>query len=846
MVETIPGSRRSFAGIEHELAASPDGYVFKRDSGVLHTPTCPHEPTHQVEPWEQDRVEQAWRAAPDLPVAQVIDPRFCTTCLVRWVRSPTEAEEPHSSERVEKVAAAARVVLDHLFGDGRSEIEPGATIWSAATAEHLRSAIEDFPDTNETSTWTKLRSQLDGQPREVTLLAAELLYLRSVPLLNVNAATKLERLRRVLSWLPDSPVVPASMEQGLSTGGTLNGGTGYNVQLWQQIVWLASFVKRWLQLEPDSRADLRTDPWAFRDFLAAGDHDLPSMRNTLAFLVFPDVFEQTISDGHKVAIRQAFKHLIARPSGEGAEDLDRDLLAIRQVIETQTGERISWYSEPWRSHWNPETIGTGDRAWALRPARHEGRTLIEEWLADGYISLTAAHLGDVSPGADLAVVRSAVSTGYDHQDYAQQHELANEYFAFLSRMESGDVVVARLDDDAWVGRLVGEAYYASDAPRLRRSVEWEPAQYSVVALPTPLPSLLSRTGTVLDLTEGRVVLDEMLAVPGTPDQNSAPVQTELPSEVSLPRATPDLAAQLHMPQLWLDDVITTLDERKQIILYGPPGTGKTYSARRIAKHVAGDGVKIVQFHPSYAYEDFFEGFRPRDDGDGRLSFQLREGPLRQIARAAMSDPTVPWVLIIDEINRGNIAKIFGELYFLLEYRDSSISLQYSSDKPFVLPKNLFIIGTMNTADRSIAMVDAAIRRRFAFLELHPDSEPVGGLLERWLEANVRSSERARLLRALNSELGEEHRDFQIGPSYLMRSSADTEAGLERIWRYDILPLLEEHFYGRLTPSEVGAKYGIAAIRRRVLPAPELTVVFEAVELAESSHEPEVHPRPTAQ
>lgn len=846
MVETVPGSRRTFAGIEHELAASPNGYVFKRDSGVLHTPTCPHEPTHQVEPWEQGRVEQAWLSAPDLPVAEVTDPRFCTTCLVRWVRSAADVEEPYSATRIEKVAAAARVVLNHLFGDGRSVIDPDAIIWSAATAEHLRAAIEDFPDTSDSSTWTKLRAQLDGKPREVTLLAAELLYLRSVPLLNVTTATKLERLRRVLSWLPYAPPTPVSMVEGLSTGGTFNGGAGYNTQLWQQLVWLASFVTRWQQLEPDRRTALRTDPWAFREFLAAADRDLPSMRNALAFLVFPDVFEQIINDDHKYAIRRAFKHLIGDSSGDDGGALDRDLFAIRQAIETQTGERISWYRDPWRSHWNPGHSGTGDRAWAVRPARHEGRTLIEEWLADGYISLTAAHLGDVSPGADLAVVRSAVSAGYDHQDYAQQHELANDYFAFLSRMEAGDVVVTRLDNDAWIGRLEGEAYYTSDAPRLRRSVVWEPTQYSVSALPAPLPALLSRTGAVLDLTEGRGVLDEMLARQSVPETNAAPVLDTPHREVSLPRATVQLAADLHMPHEWLDDVITTLDERKQIILYGPPGTGKTYSARKIARHVAGDGVMIVQFHPSYAYEDFFEGFRPRDDGDGRLSFQLREGPLRQIARAAMSDPSVPWVLIVDEINRGNIAKIFGELYFLLEYRDSSISLQYSSDKPFTLPKNLFIIGTMNTSDRSIAMVDAAIRRRFAFLELHPDSEPVGGLLERWLEANMQSSERAGLLRALNAELGEEHRDFQIGPSYLMRPSADTDAGLIRIWRYDILPLLEEHFYGRFSPSEVEAKYGLAAIRRRVLPAPDLTVVVEAVELAEPSHGSEVTPRPTAQ
>lgn len=841
MVESVPGSRRTFAGVPLELKASPDGYVYKQDSGVLHVPSCPHEPTHRIEPWPEERVVEAWHAAPDVPIADVTDPRFCTTCLARWVHP--ETEEPHSAARIGKVAAAASQVLNHLFGDGRSVIDPEAEIWSAENAERLRAAIEDSPDTSDASTWEKLRSQLEDQPRAVVLLAAELLYLRSVPLLNVTATTKVERLRRVLSWLPDTPPVPDSMTHGLRVGGTFNGGQGFNTQLWQQIVWLATFVTRWQTLSAERRAELRSDPWLFREFLAAADRDLPSMRNAFAFLVFPDVFEETINEGHKYAIRREFKHVIGDASGEGGESLDRDLLAIRQAIEAQTGERISWYLSPWDS-WRPSSIVTGDRAWAVRPARHEGRALVEEWLADGYVSLTAAHLGEVPAGAELAVVRSAVSAGYDHQDYAQQHELANDYFAFLSRMEVGDVVVARLDDDAWLGRVTDEASYSPDAPRLRRGVAWEPETRSVAALPTPLPSLLSRTGTVLDLTEGRAALDALLAIRTTPE-DAAPEPTPLP-EVSLPRATPQLAAQLHMPLTWLDDVITTLDERRQIILYGPPGTGKTYSARAIARHVAGDGVTIVQFHPSYAYEDFFEGFRPRDDGDGRLSFQLREGPLRQIARAAMSDPSVPWVLIIDEINRGNIAKIFGELYFLLEYRESSISLQYSSDKPFALPKNLFIIGTMNTADRSIAMVDAAIRRRFAFLELHPDTEPVGGLLERWLEANLKSGDRAALLRSLNAELGQEHRDFQIGPSYLMRRGAETDDGLERIWRYDILPLLEEHFYGHLSPAEVATRFGLAAVRRRALPVTDVTVVRDEIEVADGESHPGTPAAPSSE
>ncbi|WP_108719161.1 McrB family protein [Miniimonas sp. S16] len=816
MSATVPGTRRTFAGSAFDLADSPDGYLLKRDSRMLHVPNCPHEPTLDVEPWTAEQVETAWRNAPDLPLTTVTDPRFCTTCVARSV-----PEDLHSTARIAKVSAAARVVLDHLFGDRRSVIDPMATIWTAELAETVRAALEDSPDAGGGSTFERLHAQLAQQQREVVLLAAELVYLRGVPLAGVSAAKKLEHVTTVLSWLADPPPVPTVMVEGASTGGTFKGGQGYNTQMWQQIAWLAAFVARWARLDKDVQSELLSDPWTFRGFLGANPRELPSMRNAFAFMVFPGVFDETINEGHKYAIRRAFADLIGGPSGKDAISLDRDLHEVRMAIEAQTGERISWYLKPWRDHWYPEADILGDRAWAVRP-RPGGRELAEQWVTEGFVSLAAAHLGEVPAGAELAEVRSAVGAGYDHQDYAQQYELTNDYFAFLSRMTTGDIVLARSDEDVWVGRITGEPSYFPEAPRLRREVEWDDTPRALAELPPPVPALLAQTGTLLDLTAGRGALDALIAQQA--ESSETPVPPPLPpARLTLPRATPELAARLHMPQPWLGDLISTLDARRQVVLYGPPGTGKTFTARAIARHVAGDGVRVVQFHPSYAYEDFFEGFRPAGQADGRLSFELRPGPLRQIAALAADDPTVPWVLVIDEINRGNIAKIFGELYFLLEYRDAAISLQYSSDREFRLPENLYLIGTMNTADRSIAIVDAAIRRRFAFLEMHPDTEPVGGLLERWLEANLRPLERAALLRSLNAELGQENRDFQIGPSYLMRADAETEEGLQRIWRYDLLPLLEEQFYGRLSPAEIAERFGLDAVRRRTQPTVDRTI-----------------------
>ena len=260
-----------------------------------------------------------------------------------------------------------------------------------------------------------------------------------------------------------------------------------------------------------------------------------------------------------------------------------------------------------------------------------------------------------------------------------------------------------------------------------------------------------------------------------------------------PETLDELAARLLWDADHLQDIHSLLKDKGQIVFYGPPGTGKTYVAQELAHHFARaeDRTDLVQFHPSYAYEDFVEGFRPDTIRD-QPGFKLREGPLKRIADKARANPDTAHVLIIDEINRGNVARVFGELYFLLEYRDRKISLQYSDD-PFTLPKNLWFIATMNTADRSIALVDAALRRRFHFVEFSPHSPPVQGLLTRWLE--TRKSDLlwvAKLLNLANDKLADRH--LAIGPSHFMRSNLD-EKWVELIWNHSIYPYVEEQLFG---------------------------------------------------
>ena len=285
----------------------------------------------------------------------------------------------------------------------------------------------------------------------------------------------------------------------------------------------------------------------------------------------------------------------------------------------------------------------------------------------------------------------------------------------------------------------------------------------------------------------------------------------------------ELAEELLVDIGFLEDIVALLEDKGQVILYGPPGTGKTYLARELAQELAPDEScrALVQFHPSTSYEDFFEGYRPAGTGDdGNVRFELTPGPLARMAEQA-SESSEQHVMIIDEINRGNLPRVLGELLFLLEYRDEEVETLYRTGERFSLPENLWFIGTMNTADRSIALVDAALRRRFHFVPFFPDQEPMAGLLDRWLEREGEPGWVGDLVDEVNDELKKalEGSHLLLGPSHFMRkygSSLDTQRErLRRIWKYNIEPFIEDQFFG--DPEQI-ARFRFDAVMRRNGPA----------------------------
>jgi 5-methylcytosine-specific restriction protein B len=285
-----------------------------------------------------------------------------------------------------------------------------------------------------------------------------------------------------------------------------------------------------------------------------------------------------------------------------------------------------------------KAMALGNRAWLVRGSAVSGVNVVGQWLSDGFVSLAASHLRPVEPGITLEDLRAAVETDYAHLSYNQRTAKLAELNAFLNRMSAGDALVTTSEGRVFAGRLTGEAAFgnANDShTTIRRSVAWAPDGVDFAELPVGLQARLKSSSTVVDLTELAPQVEEIIGE--TPIDVSLP----LPVEATLECLPAHVVQELLVSSDWLAEFVDLLRTRRQVILYGPPGTGKTFLALSVAEALTEPAnVQLVQFHPAYSYEDFFEGYRPAGlDEEGRLGFTLRPGPLRKIVDQALERPS---------------------------------------------------------------------------------------------------------------------------------------------------------------------------------------------------------------
>lgn len=275
-------------------------------------------------------------------------------------------------------------------------------------------------------------------------------------------------------------------------------------------------------------------------------------------------------------------------------------------------------------------------------------------------------------------------------------------------------------------------------------------------------------------------------------------QDEVETDIN-PYTKYDFLNDVYISENEYNKLITLLKHKKNIILQGAPGVGKTFAAKRLAYAMMGEidesRIEFIQFHQNYSYEDFIMGYRP--DGEG---FKLTEGIFYRFCQKAANNPDKEHFFIIDEINRGNMSKIFGELMMLIEkdYRGTKATLAYSG-MPFSVPENLYIIGMMNTADRSLAMIDYALRRRFSFFEMKPRFNSEGFSKYRKSFENETFDALIEMIKILNKDISDDKslgRGFRIGHSYFCGCDKDdcTTDWMRAVVEFDILPMLEEYWF----------------------------------------------------
>lgn len=414
----------------------------------------------------------------------------------------------------------------------------------------------------------------------------------------------------------------------------------------------------------------------------------------------------------------------------------------------------------------------------------------------GVMSIGWGEIGNLSDFDSKDAMKEKLKEFYGQQ-YSHKNS-AHATWQFANEIKPGDIIFVKKGMYKLIGRGVVEgeyeyqSYIQDEEYSHTRRVKWtHNGEWA-----HPGQAVMK---TLTDITPYTEYVEQLIALFADDfAEDTDEVETTYP-----PYDVNKFLEEVYMDKVDYDTLVGLIKTKKNVILQGAPGVGKTYAAKRLAYSMIGeknqDRVMLVQFHQSYTYEDFIEGFRPTSAGSG---FEIKKGSFYNFCKKAGEDLDNEYFFIIDEINRGNLSKIFGELFMLIENdkRGNSLQLLYSDEK-FNVPKNVYIIGMMNTADRSLAMLDYALRRRFAFYTMNPGFKSTGFIgYKSELKSNklnnlIECVERLNNIIANDDSLGE---GFCIGHSYFCNIENVTDTVLSNIVEYELVPLLKEYWFDEPT------------------------------------------------
>lgn len=424
-------------------------------------------------------------------------------------------------------------------------------------------------------------------------------------------------------------------------------------------------------------------------------------------------------------------------------------------------------------------------------AAGDGSVNWESDYAEGIMAIGWYDMGDLMAYSTKEEMRSKMKEIYGEKGSYKNQVHATWQFANV--IKPGDIIFVKKGRKQILGRGVVEGEYVYDPSREHychiRTVKWtdkgvwEHPDQSVMKTLTDITPYSDYVKKLQSIIDGDKRDDEMLDVED--------------EEVNYdPYTADDFLHDVYMDEERYNTLKSLLLTKKNVILQGAPGVGKTFAAKRLAFSIMGEKdnnrVKMVQFHQSYSYEDFIMGFRPTETG-----FELKKGVFYEFCRKAAEDDR-PYFFIIDEINRGNLSKIFGELFMLIESDKRGVELQLLyADEQFSIPSNVHIIGMMNTADRSLAMLDYALRRRFAFFEISPAFGSSGFRAYRTKVNNPKFDRLIATVEQLNDVIANDDslgEGFCIGHSYFCTKATINDEWMKSVVEYELIPLLKEYWF----------------------------------------------------